>query len=98
MKVKDLQLKNLQDRRLKKNVIATQKAVILDDDVTFRCRKCNVVACQAHDIRRVRESHYVILNSDVRDSKVIRSSFTLFSLLTFKLLIFKPVAPQVCSI
>ena len=70
MQVKDIQRKNLQDRFLKKHVIATLKSEHLPDDVTFRCRKCNDEACQAHDIRRIKESHHVVVNRDFRDSKV----------------------------
>jgi len=70
MQVKDIQLKNLQDRFLKKHVIATLKSEHLPDDVTFRCRKCNVEACQAHDIRTVKESHHVVINRDFENSKV----------------------------
>lgn len=70
MQVKDIQRKNFQDRYLKKHVVAALKSVHLPGDVTFRCRKCNVEACQAHDIRTIKESHHVVINRDFRDSKV----------------------------
>lgn len=70
LQVKDIQRKNLQDRFLKKQVFATLKSEHLPDDVTFCCRKCNVKACQAHDIRTIKESHHVVVNRDFRDSKV----------------------------
>ena len=70
MQVKDIQRKNLQDRFLKKQVFATLKSEHLPDDVTFCCRKCNIEACQAHDIRTIKESHHVVVNRGFRDSKV----------------------------
>lgn len=80
MQVKDIQRKNLQDRFLKKHVIATLKSEHLPGDVTFRCRKCNVEACQAHDIRTVKESHHVVINRDFAKSKVKPSpNFTILS-------------------
>jgi len=69
-RVKDIQRKNLQDRFLKKQVFATLKSEHLPDDVTFCCRKCNIEACQAHDIRTIKESHHVVVNRGFRDSKV----------------------------
>lgn len=70
MKVKAIQDKNFRDRKLKKGVMALKKSKPVPDDVNFHCRKCNEGVCQAHDIRRVRETYYVIINSDVRESKV----------------------------
>ena len=70
MKVKNIQRKNCQDRSLKKRVMAMQKSEPVPGDVTFRCRKCNEEVCQAHNIRRVKETYHVIISSDVRDSKV----------------------------
>ena len=70
MQVKAIQRKNLQDKLLKKRMIATLKSEHLPDDVTFCCRKCNEEACQAHDIRTIKESYHVVVNRDFRDSKV----------------------------
>ncbi|KAL9989319.1 hypothetical protein ACROYT_G003856 [Oculina patagonica] len=68
--VKAIQQKNFQERYYKKHLTATRKSVHLPGDVTFHCRKCNVEACQAHDIRTIKESHFVVINSDFRDFKV----------------------------
>ena len=76
MKVKAIQDKNFRDRKLKKGVMALKKSKPVPDDVNFHCRKCNEAVCQAHDIRRVRETFYVIINSDVRESKVDALSLT----------------------
>ncbi|XP_068695183.1 ATP-dependent RNA helicase DHX58-like isoform X2 [Montipora foliosa] len=68
--VKEVQRKIIQDRSLKKLVRASQKAVFLPDDVNFLCRKCAEFVCQAHDVRRIKKSYYVITNRDCRDNKV----------------------------
>lgn len=70
-KVKVIQDKNFQDRQLKKRVMALQNSEPVPDDVTFHCRKCFEEVCQAHNIRRVKETYHVIICSDVRDSKVV---------------------------
>ena len=70
MQVKDIQRKNFQDRYLKKHLFAAQKSEHVPDDVTFHCRKCNVEACQAHDIKKFKESYHIVINRDFRDSKV----------------------------
>ena len=69
-KVKEVQRKISQERFLKKHVRATQKSVVLPDDVNFRCRKCTEFVCQAHDVRRIKGSHHVIINRECRDTKV----------------------------
>lgn len=90
MKVKAIQDKNFRDRKLKKGVMALKKSKPVPDDVNFHCRKCNEAVCQAHDIRRVRETFYVIINSDVRESKVdalsltaVKHMYSLFALILF---------------
>ncbi|PFX15412.1 putative ATP-dependent RNA helicase DDX58 [Stylophora pistillata] len=74
-KVKAIQDKNFRDRKLKKGVMASKKSKPVPDDVTLHCRKCNAAVCQAHDIRRVRETYYVIISSDVRESKVVLKNY-----------------------
>ncbi|XP_073244354.1 ATP-dependent RNA helicase DHX58-like isoform X4 [Porites lutea] len=69
-KVKDVQKKILQDRCLKKNIYALRTSEPLPHDVSFRCRKCQVFVCQAHDVRRIQGSHHVIIDINVRNEKV----------------------------
>jgi len=33
----------------------------------MKCRKCHVVACQAHDLRRVKDSYHVVIPDDFED-------------------------------
>lgn len=68
--VKEVQRKISQERFLKKHVRAAQKSVVLSDDVNFKCRKCKEFVCQAHDVRRIKGSHHVIINRECRDTKV----------------------------
>ncbi|XP_067017165.1 ATP-dependent RNA helicase DHX58-like isoform X3 [Acropora muricata] len=68
--VKEVQRKISQERFLKKHVRAAQKSVVLADDVNFKCRKCKEFVCQAHDVRRIKGSHHVIINRECRDTKV----------------------------
>lgn len=70
MKVKAIQDRNFLDRKLKKRVMALKRSEPVPDDVTFHCRRCFAEVCQAHNIRRVKETYHVIISSDVRDSKV----------------------------
>ena len=70
-KVKELQQKSYRARYLKKHIYALSKSKHLPGDVTFLCRKCKETVCQAHDVRCIQGSHHVIINSDVRDTKVI---------------------------
>ncbi|CAH3018864.1 unnamed protein product [Porites evermanni] len=69
-KVKELQQKSYRERYLKKHIYALSKSKHLPGDVTFLCRKCKETVCQAHDVRCIQGSHHVIINSDVRDTKV----------------------------
>ena len=70
--VKDVQKKILQDRCLKKNICALRTSEPLPHDVSFRCRKCQVFVCQAHDVRRIQGSHHVIIDINVRNEKVLQ--------------------------
>ena len=70
--VKDVQKKILQDRCLKKHIYALRTSEPLPHDVSFRCRKCQVFVCQAHDVRRIQGSHHVIIDINVRNEKVLQ--------------------------
>lgn len=69
-----MQQKSYRDRYLKKHIYTLSKCKQFPDDVSFLCRKCKEFVCQTHDVRCIQGSHHVIINNDVRNTKVLVSN------------------------
>ena len=69
-----MQQRSYRDRSLKKHIYALSKSKQFRDDVSFLCRKCKEFVCQTHDVRCIQGIHHVIINNDVRNTKVLVSN------------------------
>ncbi|XP_031569525.1 interferon-induced helicase C domain-containing protein 1-like, partial [Actinia tenebrosa] len=70
-KIESIQKKDVQNIKMKSILSAKKKRGDLQcDDVTFFCRRCNKMACQLNQFRRLKDTFHVILDKTFVDEKV----------------------------
>ena len=57
-----IQREKIQECLRKAAEASARKMAFVQDDVTFFCRKCATLACQAHNIRRLKDSHRIVID------------------------------------
>ena len=57
-----IQREKIQECSRKAAEASAREMTFVQDDVTFFCRKCATLACQAHHIRRLRDSYHVVID------------------------------------
>lgn len=69
--IESIQKKDVQNMKMKSILSAKKKRGDLQsDDVTFFCRRCNLMACQLNQFRRLKDSYHVVLDKSFVDEKV----------------------------
>ena len=54
------------EREVKQKVTSARRSLFHLDGITFYCLKCQEEACQARDIRVLKDSFYVVVTSDFK--------------------------------
>ena len=67
LQIVDFQREAEKERALKAKLRDCLKSRYEPNDVTFKCRRCQAVACQAHELRRVKKSYHVVIPDDFED-------------------------------
>lgn len=79
----DFQREAEKERALKAKLRDCLQSRYDPNDVTFRCRRCQAVALQAHELRRVKNSYHVVIPDDFED-KIEKINIPLSRVQTFQ--------------